>query len=397
MRVMRGQAHQRAARRRRRRQGFTLLELMIALAIGTLVVGTVYTLGGASARAFQEQQRISQLQLATRLAMDRVRRDVALAGFGGTPDSQVERTCGGTAFPSRLIGLSVFDADPTGASAIAAMPGGSLAGTETDRIRILGNLVTADSYLIANTGDASATSILLQSNWQGFRRSFASDATGMTFDTALFAEVFPVGRLVHIEHPRGYHFVTRVTSATVDSAGRSPRIGVSPPLPAADECNFALCVGCMINPLVGVDYLIAPAPVGFAPRDVQVTGANTVLLRREVDPVSGAMVSERVVLEYAVELSALLAIDRAVAGAAPDIQWQTSPASGAIANPARIRAARISLSARSQEIDPAFAGPLRTTSGVLTAFTPFTDRIGASRVRTSMAEIMLPNLAYRGL
>ena len=388
----------RRARTRRRAEGFTLLELMVALAIGTLVVATMYTLGGASARSFQEQQRITQLQLATRLAIDRVRRDVALAGFGGTPDSQRERTCGGIAFPTRLIGLQVFDADAEGVTALGTMPGATRASPlQTDRIRVLGNLLTSDSYLIANTGNAAATSILLQSNWQGFRRSFAADATGATFDTALFAEIFATGRLLHIQHPRGYHFVTQVVSATLDSAGRSPSISISPPLPTADECNFALCVGCTIDPLIAVDYLIAPAPAAFAPRDPEVTGANTVLLRREVDPVTGATLNQRVVLEYAVELSAVLAIDTAAVGGAPNLQWQASGA--AIALPARIRAARISVSARTPEIDAAFEGPIRTTSGVLTAFTPFlaADRVGMSRVRTSMAEIMLPNLAYRGL
>ncbi len=382
-------------RARRGRSGFTLLELMVALALGTLVIGTVYTLGGASSRAFQTQQRISQLQLSTRLAIDRVRRDVAAAGYGGMPDSQLARSCGGPAFPTQLVALEVFDPDLEGATAIARMPGGSLAAVETDRIRIIGNLVTSDSYLIANTGDAGANSILLQGSWHGFRRSFATEvtATGTTIDTDLFAQVFPIGRLVHIQHPLGYQFVTRITGSSVDSAGRSPRLGVSPPLPpAAGQCNFALCVGCIISPLVGVDYVIAAAPAGFE-RDVQVTGANTVLLRREIDPETGAMVSERVVLEYAVELSAEVAVDRAAVGAPPNIQWQGDVAVTRGVLSARIRAVRISLSARTPEIDPGFGGPMRTTAGTLTGFRPFIDRDGFSRVRTSMADIMLPNLS----
>jgi prepilin-type N-terminal cleavage/methylation domain-containing protein len=392
------------ARRRARQQGFTLLELMVALAIGTLVVGTVYTLGGASSRAFQEQQRISQLQLATRLAIDRIRRDVALAGFGGLPDSNQARTAGGTPFPGRIIGLQVFNNDLEGHNAVYAMTGASAAGTlDTDRIRIIGNLVTADSYRIQNTAGASGNAILLQNDWQSFRRSFATDGTGTTFDTDLFAEVFAVGSYVHILHPQGYHFVTQITTASLDSSGRTPRLGISPPLPSSGQGSFALCVGCTISPLLAVDYLIAPAPVAFQPRDVEVTGANTVLLRRVVDPFTNAVISQQVVLEYAVELSASVAVNMSAPGSAPNIQWlaRGAPIPGGL--PGRIRGARVTLSARTQEVDTAFEGPVRgppsvgAPAGPLTGFQPFTDRIGMSRVRTSMAEIMLPNFANAGL
>ena len=86
------QAH--ARRVQPTRAGFTLVELMVGLSLGALVIASVYTIGVSSARHFQEQQRVSQLQLATRIALDRIRRDVSLAGFGGSPDSAAENPCG---------------------------------------------------------------------------------------------------------------------------------------------------------------------------------------------------------------------------------------------------------------------------------------------------------------
>ena len=299
------------------------------------------------------------------------------------------------------MALEVFDADPGGAAAIATMPGAALTAPQTDRLRILGNLATSDTYLVENTGSASANSILLQTSWQGFRRSFAADATGTTFDTALFSEVFATGRLLHIEHPRGFHFVTTIVSASLDSSGRTATVSISPPLPGLDECNFALCTGCLATPLVQAEYALAPAPTALVPRDVEVTGANTVLVRREVPGATGTGViagSERVVLEYAVDFDVTVAVDTAGIGAPPVITWLASGA--AVAQPARIRAARVSIAGRTQEIDPEFPVPwtgTRTASDPLSAFTPFSDRPGVARVRQSVAEILLPNVAYRGL
>jgi prepilin-type N-terminal cleavage/methylation domain-containing protein len=390
-------------RSRRRRAGFTLLELMVALAIGTLVVATMYTLSGTSAHAFQTQQRISQLQLQTRLALERVRRDVAATGFGGTPDSQRERSCFTRGIAQQLLAVHLDRSDPVATAAIASMPGGPAAGTTPDRLRLMGNFATSDTYLIANTGSASGNSILLQSTWQAFRRSFASDPLGTTVDTALFQSVFQAGRVLHIIHPRGYHFFTVVQGSSVDSAGRTPSITINPPLPAVDECNFALCVGCQVSPLMTVEYgidtadNIAPALV---PRDPGVTGTNTVLYRRELDPTNNTPIAgqTRVVLEWAVDFDVHVIRDTngGVAGGVPTL---TVPEDALLdANAHQVRALQISLAARTPDTDPSFPWVAPSgTNPALTRFRVFTDRPGAARVRTAMAEFVLENLAIRGM
>lgn len=390
---------------RRRQAGFTLLELMVALAIGTLVIATMYTLSGASSRAFQTQQRISQLQLQTRLALERVRRDVAATGFGGTPDSRRERGCGtlGVATGSPLIAVQLTDADPTASSALATMPGASLAATHGDRLRLLGNMATSDTYLIGNTGSANGSSILLQSNWQAFRRTFAADPLGTTVDTNLFSQVFSNGTVLHITHPRGFHFFTVVQSSSVDSGGRTPSVSVSPPLPSLDECNFSLCVGCQVAPLEQIEYGIDTAAnlglAGLAPNDPEVTGTNTILYRRQLNPVDGSVLAgtTRAVLEYAVHFDVQAIYDRAAVGAVPSLSIlsATIPAG----SESRVRALQVSLAARSSEIDPTFPAPasVRAATAPLTSFPVFTDRPGSARVRTAVAEFVLENLALRGL
>lgn len=396
--------HRRSARRRSR-AGFTLLELMVALTIGALVVATMYTLSGASSRAFQTQQRISQLQLQTRLALERVRRDIVATGFGGTPDSQRERICGTAGITTRLVGVQLTDHDPAATTALATMPGASLAATHGDRLQLLGNMATSDTYLIGNTGSANGSSVLLQSNWQAFRRSFAGDPLGVTVDTALFAQVFSVGTVLHITHPRGYHYFTVVTNSSVDAAGRTPSVSISPPLPALDECNFALCVGCQVAPLALVEYGIDTATgaglAGLVPNDPVVTGTNTILYRRQLDPTTGQVLAgtTRAVLEFAVNFDVQAIYDTAAVGGAPALSALVTAIPAG--RESRVRALQVSLAARSPETDPTFPFPYTSTRNPatqpLTSFQVFTDRPGSSRVRTAVAEFVLENLALRGL
>lgn len=393
----------RPAKTRRRRAGFTLLELMVALALGALVVATMYTLSGASARTFQTQQRISQLQLQTRLALERVRRDIAATGFGGTPDSQAERTCGSGGLTTRLYAVQLQNADAVATTALGT--GGRTAATQGDRLRLMGNFATSDTYLVANTGSATGDSVFLQSNWQAFRRSFAADPLGTSVDTSLFTTVFAPGRLVHVTHPRGYHFFATISGSSVDSAGRTPRVAIDPPLPAQGQCNYALCVGCQISPLMMIEYGIDTAE-NVAPQlassDAAVVGTNTVLYRRELDPSTGNPlpdVPSRVVLEYAIHFDAQVRVDEAAVGNPPQISaLQAAIPAG---RESRVRSIQITLAARTPDIDPEFPWPYsgtRPATAPITSFQVFDDgRPGTSHVRTAMAEFVLENLALRGL
>jgi hypothetical protein len=247
----------------------------------------------------------------------------------------------------------------------------------------------------------------LQSNWQAFRRTFAADPLGTTVDTNLFQQVFQVGRILHITHPRGYHFFTQVTSASVDSSGRTPLIGVSPPLPGVDECNFALCVGCQVTPIQMVEYGIDTAQnllPALIPADEPVTGTNTILYRRELDPVTRAPLAgqTRAILEFAVHFDVGVIMDLNAPTGVPTLTALAPDTSLPVTSARHVRALTITLAGRTAETDPSFpvpyAGATRnTTTEALTSFPVFTDRPGSSRVRTAMAEIVLENLVLRGM
>lgn len=384
------------------RAGFTLVELMVGLSLGALVIASVYTIGVSGARHFQEQQRVSQLQLATRIALDRIRRDVSLAGFGGSPDSDAElpAPCGRVAGAPRVVAVALTDHAPSGTTALSALAGAAEAGVQSDSLVLAGNFDTGDVYLVRDIEGAGRTTINLQTNWQGFRRSFMATPDGATIDTALFSQVFARGRMVSISHPTGGRIVAPITSATTDSGGLAATITVSGAIPSC----FDVCLGCTIAPISGIEYVIAPAAGPFIPRDPTATGntgPNTVLVRQEVDLSTGLPIAgtARTILEWAIDFDVDLFIDTAAVGGIPNVLFfdDGAAAANAAATPGRVRSVAISVSARTPEQDDRFPYVARTAGAPLTRFRAFTTRDGASRVRTARAEIMLHSVAYRGM
>lgn len=376
------------------RAGFTLVELMVGLSLGAVVIASVYTIGVSSARHFQEQQCISQLQLATRIALDRIRRDVSLAGFGASPDSDSERACGRVAGVPRVVGVSVTDRVAEGEAALSALAGASEAGVQSDSLRLAGNFDTGDVYLVR---DYAGVTINLQTNWQGFRRSFMADPDGTSIDATLFSEVFARGRLVHIAHPSGGHMFAVISSSNADPSGTMASITLEGSLPTCVD----VCLGCTIAPVSGIEYLIAPAAGRFVAGNAAITGANTVLVRREFSLVTGLPIAgtPRTILEWAIDFDADLFIDTAPLGGLPDVRRfdDALAQANAGASPGRIRSVAVSVSARTPEQDDRFPWVTPIAGAPLTRFRAYPDRDGASRVRTARAEIMLPSIAYRGL
>jgi len=74
------------ADRLRNRQGFTLVELMIALAVGGIVMAAVMTSFLAQHETYLAQDEVVEMQQNARIAMDMLSRDIRSIGFD--PDKQ---------------------------------------------------------------------------------------------------------------------------------------------------------------------------------------------------------------------------------------------------------------------------------------------------------------------
>lgn len=67
--------------RQGRISGFTLLELLISLAIGMIVLGAIYTVFTMQNKHFTSQEQIAEMQQIARTTMDVMIREISMAGY----------------------------------------------------------------------------------------------------------------------------------------------------------------------------------------------------------------------------------------------------------------------------------------------------------------------------
>lgn len=386
------------ARSLRRRAGYSLVELMIALTAGALVISSTYFIGAASSRHFQEQQRIGQTQTAVRLAMDMVQRDLARAGYLGTANSATDQRCRAPVFELQAVQFQ-NDVDS------AMIPNAGLNGVSADRLTLVGSYASNDAYFATGL-NAAGDSLTLQTSWQAFRRTFGAPPIDATA-TGPFASVFTPGRVLRIRTQTGNVFYTTITSATAatGAVAFAPRLGVG------GLCVGGLADGATVSVLSRIEYRVDDG-TGFNSASINPAGSDFIegrrsyLVRREVTFAGLAVAnSETVVLENVVDFNLDFVLDQeANRTLPPSLQRLTglaaapllgSVAAGAVgAAPQRVRSAIVSLSGRTADQDPSFPYIARAAGDPLTRFKVTVNAAypGAARVRSLTSEVLLSNL-----
>ncbi len=397
----------------RARAGFTLIELMVALVAGLIAISAIYSVSGASARHFHEQQRVATTQMSLRMAMSQLRADVARAGLYGTPNSDRANASNltGCPSPSPRIQAIEFLENPDGAVFEDAYGDNAI---QFDRLRLVGNYSTSGGYMVSSA--SSANELRLQTAWQGFRRDFMNAAGTSVIEDALSA-AFREGRYVHVRTLEETSVFTRITGTSVGGSSGVPdvRIKVRDPLPIISPCMPGLGDGAIVAPLSRIEYAVVDPR-----RDDELAALRStmdeatedalglrpaVLVRREIPfgctddctPIAG---TTRVVLEFAADFDLRFVVDtqpdpassptfQVLAGSAAEDALDPSD-SGTY--PERVRSVVVRLSARTPGTDPRFAFVERAEGDPLTRFRAHPDAPGAARVRTAEAEILLPNL-----
>ena len=405
------------------RRGFTIVELMVSITITSVVVAALYSVSRSTTETFNQQQRAAEMQLRLRLAMERLRNDVSRAGYMATPNSDADpRVC---PKPTPLLGAI---------SLTPALPSASPVPNTADNVfirpmtmRLVGNFTTADEYLVESI---SGNRIRLQHRtpqWAG-RVTTATE----------FGRIFTPGggrtRMIRIMSPSGFMQFVRVVSGTWQrfDAATNPELIVSPPPTVIGEgAMMGAMMGCGISGL-GTGSTIAPVDlVEYAIRNGS-TMRTALPELYPADPTEAALKSDLVrsdwtldttptqiagtaqlVGEYAVDFDATLTVDDAtgtgqvvtrslpfadyvnIARYAEDL---IAAGTGVGRIPQRIRSAVVRLSIRDRAAEPSFGWVQRgAATDPLTRFRLYTDRPGASRVRTLTSEVVLRNIAARGL
>ena len=100
-------------------RGFTLIELMVSIALGLVVLASVATTFTSQTRAYSAQEQINQMEQNLRGALDIMSREIMMAGYkpnGGTVNGIVSYSSTGLTIQADIDGSGAVLAAGTGSS-----------------------------------------------------------------------------------------------------------------------------------------------------------------------------------------------------------------------------------------------------------------------------------------
>jgi prepilin-type N-terminal cleavage/methylation domain-containing protein len=394
----------RRSTRLRARHGFTIIEVLVALGLTGVVAIGLYTLSAVASQTFQQQQRVSEMQLRLRSAMEILRADIQRAGYQATPNSVFDPSICPRRDPQLFaVALSVDNPNPTHLAADNRF-------INPVRMMLVGNFASTDEYKI---GGVNGTRVLIQHRWDEWRR--VTSAQDM-------ARIFPIGGLVRLRSLDG-----SIQFGTVSGINYRDSLQPITLMPSVDltipvTINDGLTTGCGLNSSIGwiapvsvIDYRIAN--VGATQTNAyagspQFSLGKTDLVRRRYTIAGGALtpdpVSETIVSEYAVDFAIGAVMDNG--GGLPEpVFTRYAPGDPALnlllpmpnvgaSFAHRLRSLTFRLSVRDRAQDPDFGWIQRAGANQpLSRFRVNAAMPGAARVRTATSEITLINIASRGL
>jgi type IV pilus assembly protein PilW len=71
-------------------KGFTVIELLVAIVVGIMVIGSAYVTYIAQNRSFATQERVSEVNAQSKIAFDMVANDLKESGFGAPSDMNMD-------------------------------------------------------------------------------------------------------------------------------------------------------------------------------------------------------------------------------------------------------------------------------------------------------------------
>ncbi len=399
-------------RRPIRSRGFTLVELMAALTGGLIFSIAVFALSRDTTRFYQREARVADATLATVVGFERLRADIARAGFMVSPNINADpmfcRQPGAVAGWPGIMGAmtSIRLADQVTSSDTDFIY--TSLGQRPDQIILAGNYTSTDDYDFVTVDNCSTTPIItLRENTGGLARNgYAASAQR----GELLQQLFPPGRVLRIVDDGGWqqygviedtstvHPVTDEDLPTITLA-TEPRLRCGGT--AAMVCGLTGRSSGKVNVVNFIRYSIrnVRGEASFAPlfaTDAATApgeATRTELVRDELDPLQDTDTpiadSTELVAEYAVDLNFGCILP--TGAASTNLSTDPDPTSFST-NPQRVRAIRARLSIRSRDADRATDVPLGfSRNGIYRIGLGDNGTAPFARVRTMQADIMLHN------
>ncbi len=405
--------------------GFTLVELMVALTGGLFISLAVFALSRDSGRFYQGETRIANATIGGMLGFERLRTDIARAGFLSSPNATLDkRLCGNpdSNWPVALQNLaSVRVTTPLG-----TYPALGNNGRTPPALLLAGAYASSDLFGVTSYMNGNRIVFRLGNLYPGHpaQPALLRLGNGDWPTAAAIASVFPVGGALRIvQNGRQYY---GVVDSTVGGGDPSVTITNVPPIKQlGDPLGCGLNVigsaasKATINPVNFIRYQLGtPRTVtglaNYQPLYAASSGGDaapgesgrTELMRVE-QALDGSDIdgTEEVVAEYAVDFNLQLTVATNYSTCCDPTLTVIPPSSAQFATytgavfgspntmPERIRSVRVRLGVRSREGDRSttLANP---TGGGLFRFNLGTGNADAfARVRTFQADVFLHNQA----
>ncbi len=397
---------------------------MVSLTGGLIFSVFVFMLARDSARFYQREARVSDATFGAIAGFQRLRTDIARAGFLSTPNIQTDPSfCGNlaalVATPglSRLASVRIDVGGSTAANAGNAAATAFLTanGLAPDAIYLMGSYASPDQFPIrAVLQVGGGYRVHLQPNSPAMQRLLTRGPI-----TTVLAGVFLKGRVLRIVDKAGAQHFGLIDTVNADVLDPYVTLLASPALQFKQNSNRCGLRGTESGSLVNVVQLIRydvrslAASNEYAPlysnQTAEGEAGRTELVRTEIDFANLANqltgTSQELVAEYVVDLNfGLTAVTNPAANTTGEVaaaslltyagDITTAPANTPGSGPAYIRAvrARLSVRARAPDRDAANLGPTAgVTPGLYRVNVSTTSVAQFARVRTLQADIALRN------
>jgi hypothetical protein len=406
--------HSTKLRRRRSRRaeaGFTLTELMVAVTGGLFVSIIVFSISKNSARFYQSETRVGEATLGGIVGFERLRADIARAGFLSSPNILVdESVCGGPAdvpgFPQLLATLSAVQVTQNA----TALPNN--AALQQDRILLAGSYSSNDYFAMRSFDAVAGNFDVTLDPASGAMVRLGYNATNVAAAAAALGPVFLTGRAVRILDRSDKQYYGIINGINVQNPGQPiVQLALAPVIQQQGNnrlCGIDQCTGCVINVVNFIQYDVRRLQgTGYDPlydNTAAFDSTRVELVRTELAPATGAQLAgttPELVAQYAVDLKFGLVVDGRTAGPQPALST-IPPGNQGVTNwtqPGRIRGVRVRLSVRTRDADREVditeddQDELGLSRGLYRVGLG-TDGAGPfARVRTLQADVMLNNTA----
>jgi prepilin-type N-terminal cleavage/methylation domain-containing protein len=266
-------------RRRSAARGFTLVELLVALAAGIAVATAAYTLSKTSMDVFNQETRISTAQFNGTIAMNRLLADIQRAGFMMSPNIENDptRRCDpGAPTWSNLRALQVLvpgqSTEISTGSTYTSRAGAQVTGNgyAPKLIRMAGNYSTTELFRIRAVNGSSVGLQVLNGSFDRVWNAFSNEggpSIQEIFGCDTAAPTNCIGRYVRLTDTRGKESFRRVEGVTVtlNGSGNADRVDIQLDAnpPGDESCGVAVSDGFSqgtINPISIIEYEIVSAP-----------------------------------------------------------------------------------------------------------------------------------------